>query len=349
MRLPRPSALAILVLAGCSVAGAQALERHAIAGNAVAIYNLAGRVDIVAGSGSEVSVLVTRGGADAAKLRIEQGSRDGANDLRIVYPDDDIVYPGLGRWSNSTLSYSRDGYFNGNDEGWSHRIRVRSSGSGTEAWADLRVEVPAGKSVTMNLAVGEVVSTNVKGRLRVDVGAARVQVHGHQGELSIDAGSGGVVATDVTGNLDIDTGSGGVEVTNVAGDRVKLETGSGGIRGSQVKAADLILDVGSGGVDLGAVTAERAKFDAGSGNLTVEFTNSPKSLDVDTGSGGTTLTFPPSLSAELEVDAGSGGISNDFAVTVDRVERNHIRGRIGRGEGRIRIETGSGGVRLRKS
>lgn len=348
MSLPRPTALAILVLSAGSIAGAQGAERHAISGNTVAIYNLAGHVDIVAGTGSDVAVDVTRGGADARKLRIEKGTRDGANDLRIIYPDDDIVYPALGRWSNTTVSYGRDGYFNEGGENRWNRIRVRGTGGGTEAWADLRVAVPAGKTVTMNLAVGEVVATNVKGRLRIDVGAARVRARGHDGHLSIDAGSGGVVAEDVTGDLEIDTGSGGVEVTNVAGDRVKIETGSGGIRGTQVKASDLSIDVGSGGVDLGRVTADNAKFDAGSGQLTVEFLNSPKSLNVDTGSGGATLTFPASLSAEIEVETGSGGITNDFALTVDRLDRHSLRGKIGGGGGRIRVESGSGGVRLRK-
>jgi hypothetical protein len=334
------------MLAAGSAARAQGGERHAISGNSVAIYNVAGHVDIVAGSGSEVAVVVTRGGADAKKLRIEKGSREGANDLRVVYPNDDIVYPALGRWSNSTLSYGRDGYFNDRGENRGNRIRVRGSGGGTEAWADLRVEVPAGKSVTVNLVVGEVVATNVKGRLRIDVGAARVRARGHEGSLSIDAGSGGVVAEDVTGDLEIDTGSGGIEVTNISGDRVKIETGSGGIRGTKVKATELSVDVGSGGVDLGRVTAERAKFDAGSGSLTVEFLNSPKSLNVDNGSGGATLTFPASLSADIEVETGSGGITNDFALTVERLDRHYLRGKIGSGEGRMRVETGSGGVRL---
>lgn len=348
MSLSRPTSVAILVLAASSLAGAQGGERHAISGNTVAIYNLAGHVDIVAGSGSEVAVNVTRDGADARKLRIEKGTRDGVNDLRVVYPDDDIVYPALGRSSNSTVSYSRDGYFNGSGENrWNH-IRVRGTGRGTEAWADLRVEVPAGKQVTMNLAVGDVVATNVKGRLRIDVGAARVHAHGHEGPLSIDAGSGGVVAENVTGDLDIDTGSGGVELTNVAGDRLKIETGSGGIRGTGVKASDLSIDVGSGGVDLGRVTAANAKFETGSGSLTVGFLNSPKSLNVDTGSGGATLIFPASLSAEIEVETGSGGITNDFALTVTRLDRRSLRGRIGSGDGRIRVETGSGGVRILK-
>jgi hypothetical protein len=34
---------------------------------------------------------------------------------------------------------------------------------------------------------------------------------------------------------------------------------------------------------------------------------------------------------------------------VRRIEENHVEGRIGDGRGRLQIETGSGGVRLRKA
>lgn len=351
MRLLRRAALVGGLLAASSLAGAQGAERHAIRGNTVAIYNVAGKVDLVAGAGSDVSVAVTRGGADARMLRIEKGARDGASDLRIVYPDGDIVYSASDHRSSSSTSYSRDGYFNGEGRSGWNRIRVRSSGNGTEAWADLRVEVPPGKSVTVNLVVGEVVATNVRGRLRLDVGAALVRARGHEGELSIDAGSGRVVAEDISGDLDIDTGSGGVELTNVTGSRVRIETGSGGVRGTTVKATALRVDVGSGRVDFERLTAEQATFDTGSGSLTVEFLNSPKSLEVDSGSGGATLIFPASLSVEIDVETGSGGISSDFALAVDRLDRldrHHLRGTIGAGAGRVTVETGSGGVRIRK-
>jgi DUF4097 and DUF4098 domain-containing protein YvlB len=344
--------LALLAAGTASALGAQGTERHSVSGNTVAIYNIAGRVDVVAGGGSDVVVHVTRGGSDASKLKVATGSRGSANDLRVIYPDEDVVYPAIGRWSNSSFYADRDGYFGDRDNGgrWGRdRNKVKGSGSGTEAWADLRVEVPAGKTVIVRLIAGEAVATNIKGRLTLDVGAAKVRARGIDGALSIDAGSGHVSVEDVTGDLDIDTGSGGVDLTNVSGGRLKLDAGSGGVRGGQLKATDLDVDVGSGGVELDRITAEHASFDAGSGSLRLAFLNSPKSLNIDTGSGGATLSFPASLSAEIEVETGSGGVDNDFAVDVRRVDRHYLRGTIGKGEGRIKIETGSGGVRLRKN
>ena len=50
------------LLVGPSASG-QATERRAVGGNAVAIYNLAGRVRVEGGAGSDVVVEITRGGA----------------------------------------------------------------------------------------------------------------------------------------------------------------------------------------------------------------------------------------------------------------------------------------------
>jgi len=139
-----------------------------------------------------------------------------------------------------------------------------------------------------------------------------------------------------------------VQVSNVTGSRLRIDTGSGGVSGDGLGVADLFVDVGSGGIRLEDVRSERARVESGSGSITLRMGSSPRSLDVQTGSGGVTLYLPPALSADVEIETGSGGIDSDFPIQMNRWERNHVRGRIGEGAGRIRVETGSGGVRLRK-
>ena len=83
-------------------AGAQT-ERRSLSGSSIAIYDLVGRVAVEQGTGSEVVVEITRGGHDAKKLSIDVGELRGRNTLRVRFPDDDIVYPEIGRGSNSDL------------------------------------------------------------------------------------------------------------------------------------------------------------------------------------------------------------------------------------------------------
>jgi DUF4097 and DUF4098 domain-containing protein YvlB len=50
----------------------------------------------------------------------------------------------------------------------------------------------------------------------------------------------------------------------------------------------------------------------------------------------------------VEIETSSGDIETDFPLQVTRHSRDHLMGRIGDGNGRIAIETGSGEVRLLK-
>jgi lia operon protein LiaG len=72
-------------------------------------------------------------------------------------------------------------------------------------------------------------------------------------------------------------------------------------------------------------------------------------VQVEAGSGGVTLRLPASLGAQVDISTGSGGIDSEFDVKVQRMERHALRGTVGDGRGRVRIEAGSGTVRLLKS
>ncbi|MDX1647079.1 MAG: DUF4097 family beta strand repeat-containing protein [Longimicrobiales bacterium] len=324
----------------------QAQDVERITGDAVAVYNLAGRVEVVGGTGSEVVVRIERGGADASGLRIERGTLDGRETLRVVYPDDEVVYPDMGRRSSTTVRVRADGTFSDGRGDRGDPVRIRGSGGGLEAWADLVVEVPAGTDFSVYQAVGEVDARNLTGDLLIDTGSGTVNVIDITGDVEIDTGSGSVTARGVVGDLLADTGSGRVDVSEVRGSQMEVDTGSGGVRGSQISADIVVVDTGSGSIELTRVTSSDLLLDTGSGSIDVELTGDVDRLDADTGSGSVTIRAPAGLGATVEIDTGSGGIDLDFPVEVRSVRRDRIRGTIGDGRGEIRIDTGSGSVRM---
>jgi hypothetical protein len=339
-------AVACVVAAGLLAPPATAQEVQRLAGQDVAVYTLVGQVQVVGGTGSEVVVRITRGGADASQLRVETGQIDGRSTLRVVFPDDEIVYPAMGRRSNTTMSVRADGTFgDGNGRGGS-RVRIRGSGDGLEAWADLVVEVPAGRALGAYLGVGEMEATGVSGDIRLDTGSGAVTATDISGSLDVDTGSGSVTISRVEGSLNVDTGSGGVEVTDVVGDNVGLDTGSGRVRVSDVEAQRFGVDTGSGSVSLERISAPMVVVDTGSGSVDIELLMDVTQLDVDTGSGSVTVRAPESLGAMVEIDTGSGGIDLDFPLEVTSVRRDRVVGRLGDGQGTIRIDTGSGSIRI---
>ena len=347
---PISRTLAVGLLAIPTVLVAQQTERFQLTGDRIAIFNLAGSATVEAGSGSAIVVEVRRGGADAGRLEVERGSIDGAETLRVRYPGDEVVFRRRDGWSGSTQVRVRDdGTF-----GWGHgsegtRVRIRSSGSGLEAHADLRILVPRGKRVEVYLAVGDMSATGVDGTLRLDGSSTKVTTSRTSGDLVVDVGSGSVTADGHTGDFSIDTGSGSVKASNVSGGDLSIDTGSGGVEVSNADVGRLLIDTGSGQVGGTGLATNDIEVDTGSGSVTMAFTRIPRNINVDTGSGSVELTVPEGLNATVDLETSSGQIDVDFPVQTRRWERGELHGTIGSGGGRIRIDTGSGGITIRKA
>lgn len=340
----------ILMLLWAAPLPGQLTQSVPLAGSSVAVYNLAGSAHLEAGRGADVIVQVTRAGAGAPRLGLATGPVNGRQALRVRYPDDRIVYRGLGHNSSTQLQVRDDGTFDdgaggdSDDDSNDHAeddsrgrgdrrpgrrwVSISGSGGGLEAHADLRLAIPVGKEVALHVAVGDVSVTNVRGRLRIQIGAGPVVVSGAGGELSVE------------------TGSGAVRVARFAGQRLDVETGSGGVNGSDLGATELSIETGSGDIVLSGIRAPRLSLATGSGSITSDLGAEAREVSVETGSGDVTLNAPASLGAELEIETGSGGIESDFPVAVTRHARDHMTGQVGDGRGRISVETGSGQVRL---
>jgi len=336
---------AAALLSGNATASAQ--ETVELSGARVAVYNIAGDVEIVRGSGSQVRVQVMRGGDDAEELRLETGVINGRETLRVIYPADEVVYDGMGNWSKTQLRVRDDGTWGSGRGG--DKVEVKGRGGGLEAYADLRIEIPAGTDFEMYLAVGEIEARDVDADLTLDTHSGRVSAFGVRGELNVDTGSGSVEVGDVDGNVSVDTGSGSIEVSGARGTDLNLDTGSGSVEGEDLAFSSVNVDTGSGSVNLAAVAATDVRVDTGSGSVDLGMVSDVDFMEVDTGSGRVTLRIPEEFGAEIEVDTGSGGIDLDVPLEARTVRRDYVSGSIGDGQGRVTLDTGSGGIRIMRN
>lgn len=338
------AALGALAAGAVGVLPAQAQETATLAGERIGIHNLAGEVEVVRGSGSDVIVHVVRGGVDGDRLAVRTGEVGGRSTLRVVYPADRIVYS-RGDWRGRVRTrVDRDGLLGRNGD----RVQIASSGRGLDAHADLRIEIPPGRDVEVRLATGRMSASGVRGDLLLDNGSGSISVEDVEGRLLVDTGSGNVDVRGVRGTALIDTGSGNVSVADIRGDRVRIDTGSGSVRGGDLQAALVEVDTGSGRVDLTELLSADVRVDTGSGSVDLDLVADVDRLDVDTGSGAVRLRAAGELGAEFEAETGSGRIDVGFPLEVTSMRRDHVRGRIGDGDGRIRVETGSGGITLER-
>jgi hypothetical protein len=175
-------------------------------------------------------------------------------------------------------------------------------------------------------------------------GSGSISVVDIAAPVETSAGSGSIKLENIGGAVDASTGSGSIRADGVAG-AFKGSTGSGSIEMSQTAPGDVKVSTGSGSTSLtGVIGALRAN--AGSGRITVEG-RMAGDWDLDTGSGSVRVTLPADAAFDIEAESNSGSIDIDHPLTVQgRISERRITGEVRGGGPRLKIDTGSGGVRV---
>jgi hypothetical protein len=123
---------------------------------------------------------------------------------------------------------------------------------------------------------------------------------------------------------------------------------NGGIRAEGL-SADAALTTVNGSIDV--VTSGIVEATTVNGSIEAEIgrTDWTGELEFSSVNGRIVLTAPASLSADIEAKTVNGGIDSDFPITVQgRVQRHHLRGRIGEGGRSLEMSTVNGGIELRR-
>ena len=368
------------VLAAAALVAAPAFgefdESYRFDAESLTVSSLIGKVDIGPATGSQFEVEVAVRGADGTRenIRLDQSKRGSRARLAVEFPVDEerrYVYPEFSRrranlWSRqNSRSDSLLGEILRSMSG--RRIRIERTGSGLEAWADVTIRVPKGRSLKVELGAGDIDVSDVAADLDLNIRAGMAEAAGLDGDVEIGVGSGGLAVRDVRGRLvmdtgsgkarldrfegealSIDTGSGSVTVTEVSAEAIDIDTGSGGVTVDGMDAKWLSIDTGSGNVRIVSAGADAAAIDTGSGSvhLALERMGDGK-FEIGTGSGGIVFLVPDDLSARFDIDIGSGGIDVDVPIVKTlHKSRGEMRFIAGDGDANVVLDTGSGSVRV---
>jgi hypothetical protein len=162
--------------------------------------------------------------------------------------------------------------------------------------------------------------------------------------LEANSGSGDITDSGVGVNARLNTGSGTIHATGLQ-EGFSVETGSGDIYVEQIGTGDVKAETGSGTIELKNISGG-LKAQTGSGDI--KLTGQPKAdWRVTTGSGSVEL-WPDRSAFTLDASTGSGDIKTDREMLVQgSIEsHHHITGKINGGGPLVRVETGSGDIRV---
>jgi len=156
-------------------------------------------------------------------------------------------------------------------------------------------------------------------------GSGDIRVDGVGENAKLNTGSGNIHATGLHGRFSVSTGSGDIYAEQTGSGDVKAETGSGNIELRNLRGS-LYAHTGSGNIKAGGAPAADWKLGTGSGNVEL---------------------WPGSAALTLDASTGSGSIHTDQdLLTHGSSDHHHVSGKINGGGATVRIETGSGDIRV---
>jgi len=212
------------------------------------------------------------------------------------------------------------------------KLPRRNSRSGS---SELIIKVPEKSALKVNTVSADIDVQDVHGEQNLQVVSGNISTEFHAAELKAEAVSGdlSVSSDNQDSNARLTTVSGNIDVENLAGE-LKTETVSGDISIIDSSFSRISAETVNGDLTL------RAKFQPG-GRMDLETVNG--SVDVD---------FDGDVSAEINIETFNGSIRNCFGPDSVRTSK-YAPGREldfteGSGNGRVRITTLNGSVRLCK-
>lgn len=161
--------------------------------------------------------------------------------------------------------------------------------------------------------------------------------------LEANSGSGDITDDGVGENAKLGTGSGSIHASGLQGGFV-LNTGSGNIYAEQIGQGDVKAQTGSGSIELKNL---HGSLHAGTGSGNMKVAGTPSSdWKLETGSG--TIEFwAGNASFTLDASTGSGSVHTDQEMAVQgSFDKHHITGKVHGGGPTVRVETGSGDIRV---
>ena len=173
---------------------------------------------------------------------------------------------------------------------------------------DYEIKAPVKTLLEASSGSGDVTDDGVGVNARLNTGSGTIHATGLQEGFSVGTGSGDIyVEQNGNGDVKAETGSGTIELKNISG-ALKAQTGSGDIKLSGQPKGDWRVTTGSGSVEL----------------------------------------WPDRSGFTLDASTGSGDIKTDREMLVQgSIEsHHHIMGKINGGGPTVRVETGSGDIRV---
>jgi beta-lactamase regulating signal transducer with metallopeptidase domain/DUF4097 and DUF4098 domain-containing protein YvlB len=185
-----------------------------------------------------------------------------------------------------------------------------------------------------NISISYEIEAPADAALNAATGSGNITDTGVGQDAQLHTGSGDITATGIDGGFKAQTGSGNIAIDGSGQGDAKAQTGSGTIDLKGVHGS-LTARTGSGTIKAAGTPSSPWKLETGSGSIELATGNAPMNLDASTGSG--------------KISTGSrfsSGYILDPTMAPGSENHHHLRAQLNGGGPEVRVETGSGSIRV---
>jgi len=176
----------------------------------------------------------------------------------------------------------------------------------------LDVIVPGKTGTDVATHNGALIIKNLTGQIKGATHNGKIIAEKISGTTELETHNGGVTCKEVVGNTQLQTHNGSITCEDASGD-INLRTHNGSAKAFYSASAPPVCNV-----------------------------------SMVSHNGGVSLTAPPNLSATVEASTHNGSINTDLPITVTgEVTRKKLTGTIGKGEGKLYLETHNGSISIK--
>jgi hypothetical protein len=169
-------------------------------------------------------------------------------------------------------------------------------------------------------------------------------------DLKLTTGNGSVDLTGITGDIHCDIGNGIITAGEVSGS-TRLSINFGEIWVAKADFKKSLITANNGPVTCEEISGN-LHVKVNSGDVKVRYAEAAPSVcnvSISTNNGDIDITGPVDFSAMVEAKTMVGAIETDLPLTVKRAGGSKASGKIGKGEGKLRLRTTIGSIKINDS
>ena len=211
----------------------------------------------------------------------------------------------------------------------------------------------AGPTTLLRSSSGSLTATDLKGEAKFVTSYGNITCDTFSGTgLDLKTESGKIAISNASfRNCLANTSYGSVVCNHLKGNSIKLRSSSGGLDLTAIDAPTLDISTSYGSIKANEITTAKLLASSGSGSINIvctSATGADLTAEVKSSYGGIDFTAPPGFSGQVDLRTDYGSIHTALPITVSgEITKTKVTGKIGEGNGLLRLQTGSGSITLK--